>query len=420
VSEDENLLMGSEEKPLEKDSAKPVLFACPSCAGNLEIDGKERIVECKFCQSKVYLPDDLWFSLHPVVSKERWYITFDNKVVAELLPEWNTLYDAAIDIDGNLYFATKLDTFDKELTIWSCSPDFKRRWSINNLKIDKDHSHIAITKSGKLYAWTHTNHSLYSLSCKDGSIINKINGSAPTKDDPYTFSLNECEVLISDSDNTILALIKSTFVRFNPDGTRTSLWGSFSDGESQGFFSRMFSGSDDKIKIPESEPEDDYPLEKSEDKPRNLDSAETKMFLGWDDYIYIYHIRDGIIDIAKYNRTGEQSWKKKIELKETGEKIYADGKGNIFIAGLDENEKSILLRLSSDGETIDTVLKDITEGGTFRYDDGDIVLVSPEGIIYTVNSSEQLRAFNPDYSVKYISNMCKEDDEDALEESKTK
>jgi len=268
VDEDENLLMAKSEKPLKPESAKPVLYSCPSCAGSLEIDGKERIVVCKYCESKVYLPDDLWFSLHPVVSKQRWYITFDNKSVSEMLPEWDSIYDAAIDSEGNLYFATKLDTFDKVLTIWSCTSNLKKRWSINNLNIDKEHSHIAVTEKCNLYVWDDSKHSMYLLSGKDGSVIKKIDGGAPTKDNPYTFSMNCCETLISDSDDTILALINSTFVRFNADGTRASLWGVSSGGESQGFFSKLFSGSDDEIKIPESGLEESPELEKAENKPR--------------------------------------------------------------------------------------------------------------------------------------------------------
>lgn len=59
--------------PIPK-AAQPILFTCPSCAGNLKIDGSNRMVTCNFCNSQIYLPDDLWFRIHPVKVVERWYM----------------------------------------------------------------------------------------------------------------------------------------------------------------------------------------------------------------------------------------------------------------------------------------------------------------------------------------------------------
>lgn len=52
----------------------PIVFSCPKCGGALEVDGTERLVPCEYCDSKVYLPDDLWFRLHPAKKKERWFV----------------------------------------------------------------------------------------------------------------------------------------------------------------------------------------------------------------------------------------------------------------------------------------------------------------------------------------------------------
>lgn len=55
-------------------SAKPVIFKCPSCLANLEIAGEKRIVRCKFCESDVYLPDDLWLHFNPAHKRGRWWL----------------------------------------------------------------------------------------------------------------------------------------------------------------------------------------------------------------------------------------------------------------------------------------------------------------------------------------------------------
>ncbi len=56
--------------------SEPIVFSCPKCGGALEIDGKERVVPCKYCTSKVYLPDDLWLRIHPAKTVRRWFIVF--------------------------------------------------------------------------------------------------------------------------------------------------------------------------------------------------------------------------------------------------------------------------------------------------------------------------------------------------------
>ncbi|OPL19865.1 MAG: hypothetical protein AVO35_02515 [Candidatus Aegiribacteria sp. MLS_C] len=60
----------------ERDKPKPVAYSCPQCGGSLMIDGEKRIVECSYCSTSIYLPDDLWLTLHPAKTKTRWFIGF--------------------------------------------------------------------------------------------------------------------------------------------------------------------------------------------------------------------------------------------------------------------------------------------------------------------------------------------------------
>ncbi len=66
----------ADEKQPEGESG-PVVFSCPKCGGALEVDGKDRLVPCQYCNVKVYLPDDLWLRLHPAKSKSRWFVVFE-------------------------------------------------------------------------------------------------------------------------------------------------------------------------------------------------------------------------------------------------------------------------------------------------------------------------------------------------------
>ena len=63
----------------EIPAMEPVLFACPGCSGNLEIDGTDRLIKCKYCNSNLYLPDDLWLRFHPAKKVRRWAIGFEKK-----------------------------------------------------------------------------------------------------------------------------------------------------------------------------------------------------------------------------------------------------------------------------------------------------------------------------------------------------
>jgi DNA-directed RNA polymerase subunit RPC12/RpoP len=57
-------------------SSKPIVMSCMSCGGSLSIDGTARLATCNFCGSGNYLPDDLWFSLHPQPKMEDWVIVY--------------------------------------------------------------------------------------------------------------------------------------------------------------------------------------------------------------------------------------------------------------------------------------------------------------------------------------------------------
>lgn len=69
---------GEEKGPL---TGQVVVFNCPKCGGALDVDGKDRVLPCKYCGVNVYLPDDLWFRTHPAKSKERWFIAFDENAI---------------------------------------------------------------------------------------------------------------------------------------------------------------------------------------------------------------------------------------------------------------------------------------------------------------------------------------------------
>jgi hypothetical protein len=60
---------------------EPIVMACPKCGGALNLTtDSQRTTRCTFCQAGVYLPDDLWRSLHPVKTVRVWTIAFVGKL----------------------------------------------------------------------------------------------------------------------------------------------------------------------------------------------------------------------------------------------------------------------------------------------------------------------------------------------------
>jgi DNA-directed RNA polymerase subunit RPC12/RpoP len=60
----------------DEKKSQPVAYSCPQCGGSLMINGEERLIQCQYCSTNIYLPDDLWLTLHPAKTKTRWFIGF--------------------------------------------------------------------------------------------------------------------------------------------------------------------------------------------------------------------------------------------------------------------------------------------------------------------------------------------------------
>ena len=72
---------------LEKDNcsefghsgASLISLSCPSCSGDLSVDGSSRLVRCRYCDTQIYLPDDIWARLHGTKRKRRWFVVCEER-----------------------------------------------------------------------------------------------------------------------------------------------------------------------------------------------------------------------------------------------------------------------------------------------------------------------------------------------------
>jgi len=79
-----NAQMHDELEDNEPAISGGIALTCSKCGGALIVDGKDRLVPCKYCDVHVYLPDDLWLRLHPVEVKSRWFLVYDKKEVEKI------------------------------------------------------------------------------------------------------------------------------------------------------------------------------------------------------------------------------------------------------------------------------------------------------------------------------------------------
>ena len=79
---------GKEPLKMNEASSKPIVMSCPKCAGSLSVSGEsERIMECAYCQSDVYIPDEVWTRLHPVQKSKEWFVSLTGRNIHQLRAE---------------------------------------------------------------------------------------------------------------------------------------------------------------------------------------------------------------------------------------------------------------------------------------------------------------------------------------------
>ena len=381
------------------NASKPILFTCPSCAGNLEVDGTQRMITCKYCSSEIYLPDALWLKLHPAKTVDRWYLLLDEAAINMKIPEWNHLCGIIAGTSGDVYFMGESD-IDKCLIIWCMGKDMKTKWLTKQGKYDYSNTGFALSPDGYLFIYDKNKHPLLKLSCKDGT----------KAENPFNKILDSDDMII-DNDGSLFCLSNDKIVRYSKEGNILPAWGAEEDGGILGGISKLFhsiAGAESDYSEPNTG--------ELKDRPVKIGSEYNFAALGEDGLIYFMYKESSDEDgIAKYDKNGKKIWSSQIPMDSKYSRPYIDVNGNIFVLG-DCDEKKNLIKYNKATGKWETILKSISEGGPLG--DEDQLAVSNDGFIYIAGGYGCLRIFDSNFKRTYISDQSKEDDQDAIEEAK--
>lgn len=376
VGEEPKLLPGSSaEQPLETASSRPIAFQCPNCAGNLIIDGTERTVDCSFCNTQVYLPDDLWFSLHPAPKKKRWYLLFD-----ELLRpvEWEReVYDALQDEEGNFFFALE-SGFNKPTLLISTKPDRMLRWKRDDLDISpgttRGHTKIAITRDKRLLVTCPDRPKLYIIGTEDGITADILDEPPEKGEPPYQdFSMKDTFDFGIFPDNTLLLYRicnrKDEYgyfydlQRFDLDGNLIPLWDPAS--EKLSFFEKVKKFFSSK-RMPHS-------IMQTRGYPVGARDTDIRLTIGSDGSVYML----SFISIVKLTPSGRKLYAIELPCNYTTGRAAVNEQGEAFIVGHREDDRIEVLKVSPDGANVTVAVKSKVDGGPLEHD--GILTLSPGG-----------------------------------------
>lgn len=400
IGEDTDLFSSDKKSAKTPNAVKPILFTCPSCAGNLEVDGSERVIKCKFCDSEIYLPDDLWHRIHPVKVVERWYIVVDESrpITKPKSPDafqgWETVSDAAIDAAGNVYIVNEIPDSDDEdsednkekdykgkTMIWSFGPDMKTKWRRSDLNINYDDTSIA-EWNGMLLVSDKSKLSLMKLSTENGATVGEING----------LNLKDYDDWALNSDSTIIVLKDNKIKRYSIDGRQLSVWGKPEYSGGVGFFKKILGISEDDVHT-------EYfmaDVAQLTNKPTQIFSGAAMVCCGLDGFIYFMGTGTEP-GIAKYDRDGNKLWYAKIPYDDIKGKHCADKNGNIYFL-FEKSDKLYIAHLMLDGSKWGNIIDTKMDSWTGR------LALSSDGKIYFFGVDGMLKIFDSSYNCIFENN----------------
>ncbi len=389
IGEDASLIprRGEGRELQVENSSNPVALQCPNCGGSLIVQGENRTETCRFCDTKVHLPDGLWKILHPTRKAIRWYFLFD---YSSRPFTWESDIFGGIAVDaGGICLAVENDYGDMPIT--AClKADRAEVWMRDDLKLECD-SEGTIPGSvadydGNVLIMHENRMDLYSISLEDGSVTSVIKGTQKNEeadlDITEPFNMDEVQGMTAFPDGSIM-LLKSCdsdygyyrgFLRFDKKGNPLELWKPLEKREEKkpGFFARLFggnSGTSRKRDIP-------Y-FENIGDRPDKLKDSTVELASGADGSLYLMSCEK----LAAFDTHGNMRYSVELPCSRTWGRPVANSEGEAFVLTEKEDDRYEVQRISAAGE-ISIYAASVKDGG--KVENSDLIVMTSEGSIHVL------------------------------------
>ena len=386
-------------------AAEPQAFNCPDCGSALQVDGRHRTIECQYCQASSVLPDAVWFRLHPVTTKKRWFAVIDPGAAPFL---WSDdLWDVVGDDEGRTFVAVDIDG-DDTLVVAGIGPDRRTLWTRADLPYTSDSVNgdtgLALGPDGRLAVWHPGRHSLTWLDPDTGETVDKLGGKGGRQPAEGKFSLKETQSLAVDRDGSLLAWRfppgkewgdDMALLRYDRDGNPAPTWSEATvppppepaPPPKKGFLARLFGGDDQPPEPPPPppRPDDDYPT----DKVVSVGADGSVYLLGYGKLTRV--APNGVVAYRQVEIQSYTSYGRAIGL--------ADGSAQV-LGEMDGHNGTFVTRVAPDG-TQSVALASIPEGGPVA--DEEHLTVAADGTVQVLGDAGRWRRIAPDGAVLYCS-----------------
>ena len=238
VGEDPAMVPGGEDQmavPGEGVTG-PVAFQCPGCGASLIVDAGNRVSSCRFCDTSVTMPDELWQRLHPAKMKRCWYMLFD--ILRRPFSWEEDLLGACGDSSGDLFLAVESETGDMPVIARVCPnriPVWIRTDVDANPRLEDPGPGLLTGPGGTLLVPSSNGRDILVLSTLDGSLERVIEGGEDQSPRiPARMTMEGCCDLtvlpdgslfvFADRDSSDVSGFYREFLRYDMEGRLMPTW----------------------------------------------------------------------------------------------------------------------------------------------------------------------------------------------------
>jgi len=395
VGEDTSLLPGSDQdEEIElPDGSAPIAFQCPNCGGSLLVDGTTRSETCRFCDTKVSIPDQLWQILHPAKMTKRWHLLLDP---SQRPLSWESdVLGAAACPEGDLFLVLENDNGDYPVLARS-KRDGSPVWTRFDLDIESrtegSNPGPTITPDGRILLVSANEKDLLVLS-PDGLQVSLLEGTEvqPDSDQEINeeFTMKGCGDMVSMPDGSLILFVDRDrrdhsgyfyeFLRYDLEGNLLTLWPEtdvsqdHEDRDKPGFFKRLFGWSRKLQVIPDTP----Y-IEGLENRPEKTRESDIMLASGSDSSLYMFNHPW----LIAFDPSGRKKYCVEIPCSTTWGRPVADKSGNVFIIAQTEDDEHLILKVSADGSRIDSCSASVEDGND--QSDADVLVLSTDGTLHAL------------------------------------